>query len=55
MAWARAASRLLPRGELAVVPASPHNANYSADDHLAELVLAFLRSEVPAPSPRRPR
>jgi pimeloyl-ACP methyl ester carboxylesterase len=48
MAWARAASRLLPRGELAVVPASPHNANYSAADHLAELVLAFMRGEVPA-------
>lgn len=42
MAWARAASRLLPLGELAVVP-GPHNANYGAADHLAELVLAFLR------------
>ena len=42
MAWAQAASRLLPHGELAVVPASPHNANCSADDHLAPLVLAFL-------------
>jgi pimeloyl-ACP methyl ester carboxylesterase len=48
MAWAQAASRLLPHGELAVVPASPHNANYSAADHLAELVLAFLHREVPA-------
>jgi pimeloyl-ACP methyl ester carboxylesterase len=47
MPWARAASRLLPRGEFAVVPASPHNANYSAADHLAELVVAFLRREVP--------
>jgi hypothetical protein len=41
MAWAQAASRLLPLGELAVVP-GPHNANYGAADHLAELVLAFL-------------
>ena len=41
MAWARAATRLLPHGELAVVP-GPHNANYGAADHLAELVLAFL-------------
>ena len=41
--WAQAAARLLPLGELAVVPASPHNANYSAADGLAELVLAFLR------------
>jgi pimeloyl-ACP methyl ester carboxylesterase len=42
MAWAQAASRLLPLGELAVVP-GPHNANYGAADHLAELVMAFLR------------
>jgi pimeloyl-ACP methyl ester carboxylesterase len=47
MAWAQAASRLLPLGELAVVPGS-HNANYGAADHLAELVLAFLRSRVSA-------
>ncbi|HET7519181.1 MAG TPA: alpha/beta hydrolase [Actinomycetes bacterium] len=46
MAWAQAAARLLPRGELAVVPGSPHNANYSAADHLAELVLMFLRRQV---------
>jgi pimeloyl-ACP methyl ester carboxylesterase len=48
MAWAQAASRLLPHGELAVVPASPHNANYGAADQLAELVLAFLRAQVPS-------
>ena len=47
MAWAQAATRLLPLGELAVVP-GPHNANYGAADHLAELVLAFLRSRVSA-------
>jgi pimeloyl-ACP methyl ester carboxylesterase len=47
-AWAQAATRLLPRGELAIVPASPHNANYSAADQLAVLVLAFLRSMVQA-------
>jgi pimeloyl-ACP methyl ester carboxylesterase len=45
MAWARAATRLLPLGELAVVPGS-HNANYAAADHLAELFLAFLHSRV---------
>jgi pimeloyl-ACP methyl ester carboxylesterase len=45
MAWAQAATRLLPFGELAVVPGS-HNANYGAADHLAELVLAFLRQRV---------
>jgi pimeloyl-ACP methyl ester carboxylesterase len=48
MAWAQAATRLLPRGELAIVPASPHNANYAAADQLAELVLAFLRQRVGA-------
>jgi pimeloyl-ACP methyl ester carboxylesterase len=45
MAWARAATRLLPLGELAVVP-GPHNTNYAAADHLAELFLAFLHSRV---------
>jgi pimeloyl-ACP methyl ester carboxylesterase len=42
LAWAQAATRLLRFGELAVVP-GPHNANYGSADHLAELVLAFLR------------
>jgi pimeloyl-ACP methyl ester carboxylesterase len=45
MAWAATATRLLPLGELAVVP-GPHNANYAAADHLAELLLAFLHSRV---------
>ena len=47
MAWARAATRLLPLGELAVVP-GPHNANYGAADHLAELVRAFLHRRMQA-------
>jgi pimeloyl-ACP methyl ester carboxylesterase len=42
MAWAEAATRLLPLGELSTVP-GPHNANYGAADHLSGLVLAFLR------------
>jgi pimeloyl-ACP methyl ester carboxylesterase len=45
LAWAQAATRLLPFGELAVVP-GPHNANYGAAGHLAELVLAFLQQDV---------
>jgi pimeloyl-ACP methyl ester carboxylesterase len=45
MAWAQAATRLLPLSELAVVP-GPHNANYDGADHLAELVLAFLHRRV---------
>jgi pimeloyl-ACP methyl ester carboxylesterase len=48
MAWAEEAARLLPRSELAVVPGSPHNANYSAADHLAELVQVFLRQKLPS-------
>jgi pimeloyl-ACP methyl ester carboxylesterase len=47
MAWAAAATRLLPLGELAVVP-GPHNANYGAADHLGALVLAFLHRRVQA-------
>jgi pimeloyl-ACP methyl ester carboxylesterase len=45
MVWAETASRLLPLGELALVP-GPHNANYGAADHLGELVLAFLHRRV---------
>jgi hypothetical protein len=44
-AWAATATRLLPLGELAVVP-GPHNANYGAADHLGALVLAFLQRRV---------
>jgi pimeloyl-ACP methyl ester carboxylesterase len=44
-AWAAAAARLLPLGELVVVP-GPHNANYGAADHLGALVLAFLHRRV---------
>ena len=47
-AWAEAATRLLPFGELAVVP-GPHNANYGAAGQLTELVLAFLQRRVVAP------
>jgi hypothetical protein len=44
MAWAQRAAKLLPLGELAVVPGSPHNANYSAATVLAELVLPSSRA-----------
>ena len=40
--WAARAAQLLPRGELAVVPAAPHNSNYTAADRLAPVVLGFL-------------
>jgi pimeloyl-ACP methyl ester carboxylesterase len=41
-AWAERATRLLRRGELAVIPAAPHNSNYTAADRLAPVVLEFL-------------
>jgi pimeloyl-ACP methyl ester carboxylesterase len=47
VAWALAAARLAPLGELAVVP-GPHNANYGAADHLGALVRDFLRQRVQA-------
>jgi pimeloyl-ACP methyl ester carboxylesterase len=40
--WAEEAARLLPHGELAVVPGSPHDADYTAPEGLAALVLPFL-------------
>jgi pimeloyl-ACP methyl ester carboxylesterase len=47
VAWAAAAARLCPLGELAEVP-GPHNANYGAAGHLTDLVLAFVRRRVTA-------
>ena len=44
-AWAAAAARLPPLGELAVVP-GPHNANYGAANHLGPLVRGFLHRRV---------
>jgi pimeloyl-ACP methyl ester carboxylesterase len=41
--WAEEAASLAPRGELAVVPGSPHNANYCAPVELARIVLPFLQ------------
>ena len=40
--WAETVTRLLPSGELVVVPGSPHNVNYSAADQLAAIVRSFL-------------
>ena len=40
--WAEHVTRLLPNGELAVVPRSPHDANYTAARSLASLVIPFL-------------
>ncbi|MDH2426896.1 alpha/beta hydrolase [Sphaerisporangium sp. TRM90804] len=40
--WAEQVTGLLPRGELAVVPSSPHNVNYAAAGRLAAVVTPFL-------------
>jgi len=40
--WAALAAELLPRGELAVLPGSPHNSVYSAADRLVPVVEDFL-------------
>jgi pimeloyl-ACP methyl ester carboxylesterase len=41
-AWADGAAALLARGELTVVPAAPHNSNYTAADRLGPVVVDFL-------------
>jgi pimeloyl-ACP methyl ester carboxylesterase len=40
--WAAQAAALLPRGELAVLPGSPHNSVYAAAGPLADTVEEFL-------------
>lgn len=44
-AWAEHLARLLPRGELEILPRSPHAGNYSAPQGLARLMLPFLLRE----------
>lgn len=52
-AWTEEVARLLPRGELLVVPGAPHAINYSAPDRLIRVVLPFLKraSTVPLAPP----
>lgn len=40
--WAEEVVRLLPRGELAVIPRAPHGANYSSARELARVVRPFV-------------
>lgn len=40
--WAEMVTRLLPSGELVVVPGAPHNVNFSAAERLAPIVRSFL-------------
>jgi pimeloyl-ACP methyl ester carboxylesterase len=42
-AWAEEVARLLPDGELVVVPGSPHCINYSTPGPFANLITSFLR------------
>ncbi len=48
--WAQEAAALLPHGELAVVPDCPHDANYSAPERLAAVVLPFLARATAGPT-----
>lgn len=41
-AWAEEVARLLPCGELAIVPSSPHDAVYTAAAQLADIAVPFL-------------
>ncbi len=41
--WAEEASRLLPRGELAVIPGAPHCVNYSTPRAFVSLVSSYLQ------------
>jgi 2-hydroxy-6-oxonona-2,4-dienedioate hydrolase len=43
--WAEKATRLLPMGELAIVPNAPHTVVYDAPLELARVVLPFLRGD----------
>ena len=45
--WAGEAARLLPRGQVATLPGSPHNSVYVAAGALAEAVEAFLNDVLP--------
>jgi len=43
--WAEEATRLLPRGRLAVIPGAPHTVVYDAPQELARVVLPFLSGD----------
>lgn len=40
--WVEEVVRLLPQGQLAVLPGAPHAANYSAADQLVEVIEPFI-------------
>jgi pimeloyl-ACP methyl ester carboxylesterase len=48
--WAAEAARLLPRGQLAVLPGAPHNSVYTAAAALAATVEAFLDRALTPPA-----
>ena len=43
--WAEEATRLLPRGRLAIIPGAAHTLNYNSPGAVARLVLAFLAEQ----------
>jgi pimeloyl-ACP methyl ester carboxylesterase len=45
--WAEEVTRLLPMGELVVIPGAPHAVNYAAPKGLVQAVRAFLRQHCP--------
>jgi pimeloyl-ACP methyl ester carboxylesterase len=44
--WAEEVARLLPRGELIVIPGGPHCVNYSTPGPFASIVASFLSRDV---------
>ncbi len=46
--WAEAAARLLPLGDLHVIPGAAHAVNYNSPEELVRIVLPFLFEGVPA-------
>ena len=42
-AWAEEVARLLPRGELTLIPGGPHCVNYSTPRQFSEIVVSFLK------------
>jgi pimeloyl-ACP methyl ester carboxylesterase len=52
--WAEEAARLLPRGQLAVIPGAGHTVNYNSPVELARIVRAFGDSDQPGAAPSVP-
>lgn len=51
--WAEEATRLLPAGQLVVIPGATHTANYSAPSEFTRVVRAFLDADGQPPATRQ--